>query len=210
MSLGERRRHGVLACVAGVLAAGALTGCTGSNGVEPIPTPSTSRPDATAEPTDGPTETATPEPPEVVKPTPSDAMRRDDVAGAEAAAVYFTELYPYVYATGDLTEWKAMSHPECIFCTSVIDNVGELVAAGEHLEGGEIDILEVTGNDPAPGYEFFQVNIGISQQPTIAVGEAGRRPESAGGTTMLKLAVGRVSDQWIVREGETGDYVGGE
>ena len=39
-----------------------------------------------------------------------------------AVAEYFVLLYPYVYATGDLAEWNALSDPDCKFCASVVDN----------------------------------------------------------------------------------------
>lgn len=203
----------MLACVAGVLAAGALTGCTESNGVEPIPAPSASGPDATAEPTEGPpgeptggpTETATPEPPEVVKPTPPDAMRRDDVAGAEAAAVYFTELYPYVYATGDLAEWKAMSHSECKFCASVVENVEKLRAAEQHLEGGAIGIVVVDGREPLPDNEFYRVDVHFRQGQTFTVDREGRTPRSKSGEALLIYAVHFDKDRWIIRAGQAED-----
>ncbi|WP_167202397.1 DUF6318 family protein [Actinomyces respiraculi] len=50
--------------------------------------------------------------------------------GAIATAEYFMALYPYAYATGDLSAWQAMSDPHCIFCTNVIDNVTEQHSAG--------------------------------------------------------------------------------
>lgn len=207
MSWGELGRGAALTGV-GLLLVGALAGCSEGSGTQPTPTDAASATAATSTPsvTDEPSSSPTADVPEVPKPVPSDAMRRDDVAGAEAAAVYFTELYPYVYSTGDLTEWKAMSHPECIFCNSVIENVEELVAAGELLRGGEIEILQVESSDPAPGYEFFAVDLGIRQQPTVRVGNGAESTDSPGGETLLKLAVGRVSDQWIVREGESAEY----
>lgn len=211
--MGELRRRGVLAVVTGALAVGVLAGCTGSNGAGP--SPSVTSTDAAADPTEAPTapatatSTATATMPEVEKPTPPDAMRRDDIAGAEAAGTYFTELYRYVYATGDLADWKDMSHPDCVFCNSVIDGVGELVEAGEHVEGGEVQIVDVSASEPAPGYEFYQVNVRILHQPTAVVGESGTRPRSEAGDVLMKLAIGRVADGWVVREGEAADYAEG-
>ena len=50
--------------------------------------------------------------------------------GLRLAGEYFMSLYPYVYATGDLSDWQAMSDPECGFCNSVINNVTELHSSG--------------------------------------------------------------------------------
>ena len=54
--------------------------------------------------------------------------------GLRLAGEYVLALYPYVYATGDLSDWQAMSTPECGFCNSVITNVTEL-----HSSGGSSD-----------------------------------------------------------------------
>jgi hypothetical protein len=54
------------------------------------------------------------------------------------------ELYPYAYNTGDLTSWKEMSHPDCIFCASVVEEVVALHERGGHQDGGSITWLEVS------------------------------------------------------------------
>ena len=46
--------------------------------------------------------------------------------GLRLAGEYVLALYPYVYATGDLSDWQAMSDPECGFCNSVITKVTKL------------------------------------------------------------------------------------
>src|SRR5665647_3280455 len=118
-------------CVAG-LGAG-VAGCSG----DPGPTPT-----VTEEPSPSPTPTPTPTPDASVKPERPAAMDVADSAGAEAAAVYFLELFPYVFATNDLTEWRPLSHPECIFCADVIRQVEEQAAIGVHTVGGLITVSE--------------------------------------------------------------------
>src|SRR5690554_3704314 len=115
MALGERHtRRRLAAGSVGALLALALASCT----TDDEPNPGTAPPatESSSPASEEPTEVGTSGRPEVEKPAPPDAMRRDDVAGAEAAAQYFLQLYPYVYATGDLSEWEAMSDPECVFC----------------------------------------------------------------------------------------------
>uniref|UniRef100_UPI0028E56CF7 DUF6318 family protein n=1 Tax=Actinomyces dentalis TaxID=272548 RepID=UPI0028E56CF7 len=51
--------------------------------------------------------------PEPQRPAEAD---QHDLTGAIAAAQYFITLYPYVYATGDLTAFRAMSDATCKFC----------------------------------------------------------------------------------------------
>ncbi|WP_237585282.1 DUF6318 family protein, partial [Actinomyces howellii] len=94
---------------------------------------------------------ATPEPSRVV------GMDEQSPAGAEATAIYFLSLYPYAFATGDLTTWKEMSEDDCIFCNSVIEpfspglfveadddeGCGGDVGDGVRVEGDVLEGLEV-------------------------------------------------------------------
>lgn len=61
------------------------------------------------------------EPPE--KPA---AMSTPDEDGAVAAAEYFLRMTTYAAATGDTTELEAMSGPDCQFCESFLESVGNL------------------------------------------------------------------------------------
>ncbi|WP_182112669.1 DUF6318 family protein [Actinotalea sp. JY-7876] len=133
-----RPSRGTAALLIGVCAVGGLAGCT-RDSVEPTPVPTvSSNPTATATPTPTPTT-----PPEAIAPERPAAMDEVSVAGAEAAAEYFLQLYPYVYATGDLSKWNDLSDPECVFCQSVVRNVQEQVAANHTSSGSAIDVLEV-------------------------------------------------------------------
>jgi len=60
--------------------------------------------------------------------------------GAATAATYFLNLYPYVYATGDLDAWQNMSDDNCEFCNSVINNVTELHDAGGWTDPWEQEV----------------------------------------------------------------------
>lgn len=137
-----------------------LAACTPD---EPEPTPTASM---SPEPTETPSPTPT-LPPEAIAPERPAAMDEISVAGAEAAATYFLELYPYTYATGDLTEWTVLSHPECIFCQSVIGNVTDQIASGHTASGGGLAVQSIEGSmtsedfyfvevvgDQAPGFEY--------------------------------------------------------
>jgi hypothetical protein len=134
VSFRARRRSlalGVVVAVGVVVA-----GCTG--GGEPVPSPSA---EESVEPS--PTETPEPEPTETgpVKPERPAAMDRTDGEGAAAAAEYFLDLYPYVMATGDTTEWDAMTWDEtCGFCTGVRADAVEVATNGEAFTGGELTL----------------------------------------------------------------------
>jgi len=127
-------------------------------------------------------------------------MERDDVEGAKAAAQYFLSLYPYAYNTGDLTEWKAMSHPECIFCASVIENVEALHAQGGYEIGGDLTFESVTGSDPVEGNEFFGVDLVVEQAGAIeydATGAVAR--EAPAGRYLMDFALLTAEQGWQIR-----------
>ncbi|NCT91014.1 hypothetical protein GXB85_08650 [Cellulomonas sp. APG4] len=166
MHNGRGRRAWRALALVGALA---LAGCTTTAG----PTTLESSPPSpvAATPTPTPT-TGAPAAPE----RPS-AMDEADVAGAEALARYFLELYPYVYATGDLAEWKALSHPECVFCTEVVSSVETQVAAGNTNVGSDITIHLVVGREVTPG-ALFAVDLEATEGPSTEYASDGSVVES--------------------------------
>ncbi|WP_086614732.1 DUF6318 family protein [Actinomyces ruminis] len=65
--------------------------------------------------------------------------------GAAAAAAYFLELVPYVYATGDLEAWQNMSDDNCEFCTGVGNEASEMHDAGGWIDRWEQEIMPLEG-----------------------------------------------------------------
>lgn len=128
-------------------------------------------------------------------------MERGDLDGAEAAAQYFLQLYPYAYNTGDLTEWEAMSHPECAFCASVIDRVTALHAEGGYETGGEMVVEEVTASEPVPGNDFFGVDLVVDQRPGTKHTPDGQTVEEFGGLHVAVMVALRFDgENWAIRE----------
>ena len=191
-------RRGTRWAVVAVLSMLALAGCTGET-EEPPTTPSAT----SAAPSPSETATATPTPDAATPPERPD-MSVVDAATAEAVAKYFLELYPYVYATGDLTEWQALSHPECIFCASVISNVEEMVAAGEHWEGGLATLAPP--RTTAVSSDFFSVTIEAEEAPARRVGADGATAEeSTGGRSLMTVIVINEGGTWRVRGCDVGE-----
>ena len=124
-------------------------------------------------------------------------MNRDDVQGAIAAAQYFLELYPYAYNTGDLTEWREMSHPECIFCASVIENVEALHASGGYQFGGEIEWLSIEGDESA-STGLVAVDAVARQGPTFESRKNVTDEVSSGGRARLFVDL-ELEEGWLVR-----------
>ncbi|MDM8085065.1 DUF6318 family protein [Cellulomonas cellasea] len=176
-----------------------LTACTGSSGRDPSPSPTATGVAATPDPT--PTAPSTSR---SSKPERPAAMDSFDIEGAIAAATYITALYPYVYNTGDLTEWKTLSHPECIFCTSVVEGVEELHGQGFHNEGGQILVEGATAVELNPG-RSFSADLSLRQGPATVVDSSGNQvgepsqEVSSGMTFILFIDQGN----WQIREAET-------
>lgn len=168
------RRGRMLWALAGLLV---LTGCTPAEGEEtPTPTVSDSPSESTGPGTDdaagdddasgGEGPSADPsEPPDVDAPERPAAMDEETVDGAIAAAKYFMELYPYIYATGDLTEWDALSDEGCEFCGNSRSLALELTSDGGYATGGDVEIFAEEGGGP---YEdgVYAIQLGVRFAPS--------------------------------------------
>ncbi|MGW6132465.1 DUF6318 family protein [Cellulomonas sp. NPDC055163] len=170
-----------------------LTACTG----EPSAQPSPSR-TATASPTASPTPTPT----TTLEPERPAAMDDPGVDGAVAAATYFLSLYPYAHATGDLAAWKAMSHPECVFCASVSEGVSTMHASGKKQTGG---VFAVRSSRPTEveATKFYAIELDVDQAESVETDASGTITSTVpGGHYSLTLLVIREGDAWLIRASE--------
>jgi Family of unknown function (DUF6318) len=179
------------------LAVGVVAGCSGG-GAKPGPSATTASSAPTA--SLSPTPTSSPTPDASIKPVRPAAMDQVSAAGAEAVAVYFLNLYPYVYASNDLTEWKALSHADCVFCASVTSHVGEQVAAGTRSEGGLVTISTVRSTVINPG-RWWSVDVELTQATSSTVDGTGKVVEDfpVVKAYTMNLAVVYETDHWVVR-----------
>ncbi|VEG27940.1 Uncharacterised protein [Actinomyces howellii] len=174
----SRQRVGALACTLVLVAAAGVGGCSDSGADSATPSPK-ARPSASgAAPTSStPVESASGQAPAqasesgtpssvpplssqqqasydaaMATPEPSrvDGMDEHSPYGASQAAGYFLQLYPYVFATGDLNAWEGMSEDGCDFCSSVSEGVREMHDSGGWAEPWTPEISIVSyGTDPA-------------------------------------------------------------
>jgi hypothetical protein len=124
-----------------------------------------------------------------------------DSAGAEAAAVYFLQMFPYVFATNDLAEWRTLSHPECIFCADVIRQVEEHAASGVRAVGGLIAVGNVESLEVEPG-RWWTVDVEMSQEPSQDFDSSGQLVEDFPERKSYDVDLAVVFDdgRWVVRE----------
>ncbi|WP_146192430.1 DUF6318 family protein [Cellulomonas sp. WB94] len=186
--------------LAAVLALGLLGGCS-SGGSAPVATSTSSVPTVVASTT--PTAAATPSPTATPKPERPAAMDTVNVDGAIATATYFLELYPYALNTGDISDWNSLSHPECIFCAGLADEVERQVGLSEHQEGLATSIASATGIEVTRG-AFFDVDLELTQGPWQVVDKAGTVVEESLPTKVahIHMNVVRDSGRWLVREAQ--------
>src|SRR5690625_2403296 len=175
----------VRAVAMGAFALGALGACGATDEEPPDPPPALTP--SVMETTTAPAEESTK--PEATArslpdaPTKPPEMAGDDVDGAVAAAEYFLLLYPYVYATGDLDEWQAMSHPDCNFCASVISNVDRIHSEDGYVVDEEMEITVIEAYLPERDGGVFAVDLLL-----------------VSGTSVEYSVEGQVVEEW--REGE--------
>ena len=133
-------------------------------------------------------------------------MDQVSAAGAEALAVYFLNLYPYVYATNDLTEWKVLSHPECVFCKSVIDNVEKQIAKGERSTGGTLEFTSTTANEVNPGV-WYSAELRGKQNPWAVHDANGKLidEQTVAKNHTFIFALVLQDGAWLVREVQVDD-----
>ena len=122
--------------------------------------------------------------------------------GLRLAGEYFMSLYPYVYATGDLSDWQAMSDPDCGFCNNVMTKVTELHSTGGWMDPWPQDVVAerygVSEEDP----NVWAISFHLSH-------EAGVRHDGLGGTSTVDaedvtfaLQMRWTGQTWIAEEGE--------
>ncbi|WP_126412065.1 DUF6318 family protein [Actinomyces slackii] len=124
--------------------------------------------------------------------------------GRGAAAEYFAALFPYVYATGDLTEWKAMSEEGCKYCQAVIDQVETLHAKGGWVDPWEMTITDTTIYVQNEGYDYAAVEVTIDQPAGLQHnGDGTTKSYDAKPVTVLHLSMRWNGERWTVGGGNT-------
>ena len=193
----EHVRRLVAGCaVIGVLAAGCSDAEGDPPGAEPSATEQSPTTSATPEKTASPGPGPTPWP----EPTRPAAMERDDIEGAKAAAEYFLELFTYAQVTGDLDAWNQISHPDCVFCSSVADRVNAVHNSGGYLDGPVLDVTKVDAETPNDEYEYFSVWVDGNEGASTQYDVSGTPVETFEPSDLeMDLALTPVEGGWKVR-----------
>ncbi len=191
-------RRAIVLSAAAVLGAGLVTGCTPDPPTTAEPTVSGTRSTAAPSPSASPTVNVR------VKPERPDAWDDVSVDGAIAVAEYFLQLYPYSYATGDVDAWQSLSHPECVFCADVNENIHDMFMAAHRAEGGSVSFASTSGREVTQG-ELFSIDLQMTQAPSRVIDANSAEVEgwSTEKTYDVNVLVLRDGDRWQVRGIET-------
>lgn len=171
----RRSRGGYRVLGAGVGLALTLTGCTANPPHQVIQSNHTQPP---VSPTPSPSATG------VVAPARPPEMDRTDEVGALAAVEYFLQLHEWVYASGDLNEWEAVSGQTCDFCASVHRTITDAYGSGGSIDTGVVTFsgVAVVGFD-----EQLQV---YAVRVTYAAGESSVRAADGSVTRVMPAEEG--------------------
>ena len=136
-------------------------------------------------------------------PEPQRPARADqhDLTGAIAAAQYFITLYPYVYATGDLTAFRTMSDATCKFCDSVITSAAAMHVAGGWGDpwGQQITFTSITADISTPNRYVVELHLVSDEHMAHNMGKPSTTVE-AFEMTLLVQVLWKDGSGWIVEE----------
>jgi len=128
--------------------------------------------------------------------------------GAATAATYFLNLFPYMYATGDLVAFEDMSDDNCEFCNGVGAEASEMHDAGGWTDPWEQEITPLEGwvDDADPNRYVIRANVVTGAHASHLGNQSIREIEGAEHTLLLQTYW--TDDDWTVEivqvEGEEG------
>ncbi|MDO5645626.1 MAG: DUF6318 family protein [Dermabacter sp.] len=124
------------------------------------------------------------------------AMGEPTEAGALATTDYLFATYAYMIATGDTSQWRELSAPECEQCTAFSANAEGLHAQGGWIVGGEITLsdqqVSIEGDTASVAATFHEAAATLVDDPTREA--VSREPSSGQFTVNLRFEGGR----WLI------------
>lgn len=137
----------------------------------------------------------------VVKPERPAEMDDDGAAGAEAAAQYFLQLDDYIMQTNDTAEWEAMSHRECGYCSTRLEQAKEIAAKNYQWQVGDTTtrVVHTYAQDTTTG--IWPIDVEVDQAAVTLKDAAGETVYSEDAVVVpLAVEVGRRNGDWVIVE----------
>ncbi len=202
------------------LAALTVAACTGQPS-EPSPTAArpvaASSARATAPPSQVPSDTPTPAhtsgADQDVSTPPGRPAALDGPAteeNAKAVGRYYLSLFPYAVATGDLSQWDALSGEGCRYCDHLRAIVTDIHDAGNHGTGGAYELGFTSGLKDEDGH--FIVGIEYVETPSRTVAADGTLVEDFPDRYTMKavLELSWSGSSWTIEHGKATEFGDGE
>ena len=114
------------------------------------------------------------------------------------AASYFMSLFPYVFATGDVTEWDDLRGESCEYCAGIRDIADGYIRDGKRSVGGQIVVSNVQGFQEKDN--SYVVSVRLTQKPSYDVDSTGAVVDENAATVEAKaeMRIVWVSGGWRV------------
>ena len=136
------------------------------------------------------------------EPERPEGMNEFTPEGARLAAEYFLSLYPYVYVTGDLAAWQAMSDPNCGFCNKVSEKATNLHVAGGWADPWQQEVTAthygVSDNDE----EVWIITLQFSHSVGVSHDGSGATDAVEAQDVTFLLQLRWTGQDWVVEEGQ--------
>lgn len=205
-SWGTRHRGRATVVVMGVVLLGACGDGSSAEPTTPAAVTSTETLAPTPAPTVEPTAVATDRAGvPLVPPERPAAMDNDDVAGAQAAAEYFIEVFGYAVRSQDTTELVALCDPTSNFCSAVLDEISADRSAGNVTIGGASTFYLKRLDPPSAAQGFYVAWGAVERDPFVTMDAGGLEIfDDPGSRGDFMVAVERTSQTWVVRGAEAG------
>lgn len=131
---------------AGVVVTGALLSAAGCGaGPEGQALPAAAS-DPTASPSlSPPAPSPSPSPESTPEPTRPEGAGQEDLAGAQAFALYWIAIANHALASGDVSTLRKISADSCKTCTARIDDIEKAYEDGGRIEGGALLATDSSG-----------------------------------------------------------------
>ena len=195
---GVRRQHDARKWVAAVVAAGLMvSGCAGG-GDDGDSARSEIGTTSAAPAAEAPEETPSQEPTELYgQPVTAPGV---DPEGARQAAVDYMEAVGEAWRTGDVSVIRAGSEEMCGYCNTQVAEIRQMVADGQHLDGGpDISVDSAEGFAPMPDNEFHSALLEVTGSPADFLNSDGDVvARSVEENFMLLIGLRKTSNGWSV------------
>jgi len=126
------------------------------------------------------------------------AARPATTVGASQFARFYLQVLSEAFNSGDVTQLKALSHPQCGTCNNFIQATMDEEAAGQRFEGGRYSVVSAEATSTVPGDAL--VDVFYQRAASSSTNRAGRVERApAEHRQLLQMRTLRNGSGWVAR-----------